>query len=135
MLENLAFLMLIAQILASPVPTQITSMPEREILAFQNSAIGKDKHPDTLKMRCGEHFLYAGEGFEVPIIMIDLKPLPTDERKLILVVMQKRNVEVRIDNRKSAPTIEVTPGPKFILRMSRADYRKAERCLPRPLGA
>lgn len=135
MLENFAFVMLIAQILANPVPAQITSMPEREILAFQNSAIGKDKHPDTLKMRCGEHFLYAGEGDEVPIIMVDLKPLPADERKLLLVVMQKRNVRVVIDNAKSTPTVEVTPGPKFLLRINRTDFRKAARCLPRPPGA
>ncbi len=86
-------------------------------------------------MKCGDHFLYVGQNSEVPILMVDLKPIQMDTgRRLVLFVMQKRNVQVEINNAKSAPTAEVTPGPKFILRINRTDYKKAERCLPRPLS-
>jgi hypothetical protein len=136
MLKNTVLVMIIAQILGSPVPAQITSMPEREILSYEDSAIRLDTHPDTLMMRCGDHFLYAGQNSEVPILMVDLKPIQTDKgKRLVLFVMLKRNVRVEINNAKSAPTVEVTPGPKFILRINRHDYGKAERCLPRPPGA
>ena len=115
---------------------QGTMIPEHEVLTLEESIFGPDQNPETVRMRCGEHFLYAGADSELPLLTLMMKPLPSDRTNAnLLIVMQKRNVEVRIDNQKNRPTVEMVQGPKLILRISRADYEKATRCLPRPQGA
>lgn len=54
------------------------------------------------------------------------------DKTAFILVMQRRNIETRIDNRKSVPTAELISGPKLIVRLNRAELEKAGRCLPRP---
>ncbi len=115
---------------------QILILPEREIVSLAESILSGDDSPEFKKMKCGDYFLYAGADSKVPFIGLNMKRLPSDKENVrLLIIMQKRNVEVRVDNKKEIPTAEVLPGPKLILRINRADYEKATRCLPRPLGA
>lgn len=134
-MRNLTVVVLMVFCFFSSASAQ-TLVPEHEILTLQESLLGDDKHPDTIRMMCGDHFLYAGGGSAIPLLTFGMRRLPTDKSEAkLLVVMQKRNVEVRIDNGKSAPTAEVLSGPKLILRINRNHYEKAARCLPNPQGA
>ena len=135
-MRNLVAVVLMICCLVSSVSAQTPLVPERELLALQDSVFADDNHPDTVKMKCGEYFLYAGADSQVPLITFNVKPLPSDERgAVLLIVMQKRNVQVVIDNTKKIPTTKIIPGPQMILRISRVDYEKSSRCLPKPPSA
>ncbi|GEM_PF-2595131 len=94
----------------------------------QNLAKVADLGVPAIKSVCGDYFSQANEAVITAWVM------KTVDGKINIAgfLMQIANVEVRIDNKKPRPTLEVAPGPKFIIRLSRADYQKVSTCLPRP---
>jgi hypothetical protein len=114
---------------------QVVPFPEREIAPITESIFAKDGK-ELEKDKCGDYFLYSGAESVVPFITVNLREFLAERgRTYMVIVMQKRNIEVRIDNNKRVPTAEALQGPKFIIRINRADYEKAAGCLPKPLGA
>ncbi len=116
------------------VSAQVFLLPEREIVPLAESIFSGGGGPE----KCGDYFLYTDTDSEVPFITLNINRFPSSDKEnvnLLIIMMQKRNVRVQIDNTKMVPTAEVLLGPKLILRLNRADYEKAARCLPRPLGA
>src|SRR2546430_2046022 len=85
---------------------------------------------DINKLRCGDYFL--SEDARVETARIALSMDDNKRRARIVLIIRKYDIEVIIDEAKSIPTGEIVAGPKILLRMNRADYDQAVRCLPPP---
>lgn len=122
--------------LVGSVLAQMPMVPEHEILKISDSILtDKEGLPEVKGKKCGSYFLYY-EDSEVPLILLVLKTSPFSKKEVIpLILMQKRNVEVRLDGSKDVPTAEISQGPKLIIRIKQADYKKSVSCLPRPQSA